>query len=114
MTIPASELVDLQPRTLGGGLASIELNGLLLSNSADLPANVMYPFGSPDAVSNYFGAESAEASLANGYFLADDTSRKARLRFIFIALSVKPLPDGCAVLVFPQILKHSKQSPTEH
>ena len=77
MTIPASELVDLQPRTLGGGLADVEFNGLLLSNSADLPANMVYPFGSPDAVTNYFGAESAEASLANGYFLADDNKQKS-------------------------------------
>lgn len=83
MTIPASELVDLQPRTLGGGLAGIELNGLLLSNSADLPANMVYPFGSPDAASNYFGAESAEASLANGYFLADDNKQKSPTTLYF-------------------------------
>lgn len=83
MTIPASELVDLQPRTLGGGLGSIELNGLLLSNSADLPANMVYPFGSPDAVSNYFGAESAEAALANGYFLADDNKQKSPTTLYF-------------------------------
>lgn len=83
MTIPASELVDLQPRTLGGGLAGIELNGLLLSNSADLPANMVYPFGSPDAVSNYFGADSAEAALANGYFLADDNKQKSPTTLYF-------------------------------
>ncbi len=83
MTIPASELVDLQPRTLGGGLAGVELNGLLLSNSADLPANMVYPFGSPDAVTNYFGAESAEASLANGYFLADDNKQKSPTTLYF-------------------------------
>lgn len=83
MTIPASELVDLQPRTLGGGLAGIELNGLLLSNSADLPANMVYPFGSSDAVSNYFGAESAEAALANGYFLADDNKQKSPTTLYF-------------------------------
>lgn len=83
MTIPASELVDLQPRTLGGGLAGIELNGLLLSNSADLPANMVYPFGSSDAASNYFGAESAEAALANGYFLADDNKQKSPTTLYF-------------------------------
>lgn len=86
MTIPASELVDLQPRTLGGGLADVEFNGLLLSNSADLPANMVYPFGSPDAVTNYFGAESAEASLANGYFLADDNKQKSPRTLYFYRL----------------------------
>ncbi len=77
MTIPASELVDLQPRTLGGGLNGVELNGVLLSNSELLPANMIYPFGSPDAVSNYFGAESEEYALASGYFLADDNKQKS-------------------------------------
>lgn len=76
MTIPASELVDLQPRTLDGGLNGIELNGLLLSNSALLPAHYVYPFSSADSVSNYFGAESPEASLASNYFLADDNKQK--------------------------------------
>lgn len=83
MTIPASELVDLQPRTLGGGLSGIELNGLLLSNSSDLPTNMVYPFGNSDAVSLYFGPESAEASLANGYFLADDNKQKSPTALYF-------------------------------
>lgn len=83
MTIPASELVDLQPRTLGGGLNGVELNGVLLSNSALLPANMIYPFGSPDAVSNYFGAESAEYALASGYFLADDNKQKSPTTLYF-------------------------------
>lgn len=83
MTIPASELVDLQPRTLGGGLNGVELNGVLLSDSALLPANMIYPFGSPDAVSNYFGAESAEYALASGYFLADDNKQKSPTTLYF-------------------------------
>lgn len=83
MTIPASELVDLQPRTLGGGLNGVELNGVLLSNSDLLPANMIYPFGSPDAVSNYFGAESEEYALASGYFLADDNKQKSPTTLYF-------------------------------
>ncbi len=83
MTIPASELVDLQPRTLGGGLNGVELNGVLLSDSALLPANMIYPFGSPDAVSNYFGAESTEYALASGYFLADDNKQKSPTTLYF-------------------------------
>lgn len=83
MTIPASELVDLQPRTIGGGLNGIDLNGLLLSQSEDLPANMVYPFGSPYAVSAYFGAESPEAALANGYFLADDNKQKSPTALYF-------------------------------
>ncbi len=77
MTIPASELVDLQPKTIGGGSSGVELNGVLLSQSNDLPANTFYPFSSSDSVAAYFGAESVEASLGKNYFLADDNKQKS-------------------------------------
>ena len=98
MTIPASELVDLQPRTLGGGLNGVELNGVLLSNSDLLPANMIYPFGSPDAVSNYFGAESEEYALASGYFLADDNKQKSPTTLYFYRIITDGGTCACAAV----------------
>lgn len=76
MTIPASELADLQPRTIGGGLSSQELTGVLLTTSSDMPTNTLSPFTSQDSVGTYFGASSDEYLLAGNYFSADDNKQK--------------------------------------
>lgn len=77
MTIPVSELVDLQPRTIGGGANGLELNGVMLTDSPLLPTNTVYPFGSPDSVGEYFGLSSKEYQYSTNYFSADDNKQKA-------------------------------------
>lgn len=76
MTIPASELVDLQSRTIGGGANGLELNGVMLTQSPLLPAKTVYPFESPDSVGDYFGLSSKEYLYATHYFSADDNKQK--------------------------------------
>ena len=77
MTIPASELVDLQPRTIGGGANGLELNGVMLTQSPLLPTQVVYPFESPDSIGDYFGLNSKEYLYSTHYFSADDNKQKA-------------------------------------
>lgn len=68
MTIPASQLVSVNPSVLSAGGNPLALNGLILSKHADLPVGPPVGFFSALAVANYFGAESLEAQMAATYF----------------------------------------------
>lgn len=76
MTIPASQLVDITPRVIGGGLSGLAFVGTFLSKSTRLPANQAVPFYSQKAVGEYFGTSSNEYKLAGNYFIADSNSSK--------------------------------------
>lgn len=73
-TIPASAIVNVTPNVLAAGGAALDLNGLLLTNSTQLPIGTVQSFASALAVSNYFGASSTEAALAAVYFAGFDGS----------------------------------------
>lgn len=84
MTIPASQLVDITPRVIGGGLSGLAFVGTFLSKSDRLPANQSVPFYSQKAVGEYFGTGSDEYALAGNYFIADsNSSRKPRVLWFF-------------------------------
>lgn len=84
MTIPASQLVDITPRVIGGGLSGLAFVGTLLSKSTKLPANQAVPFYSVKAVGEYFGTNSTEYKLAGNYFVADsNSSRKPNVIWFF-------------------------------
>ena len=76
MTIPASQLVDITPRVIGGGLSGLAFVGTFLSKNASLPAATAVPFYSQSAVGDYFGTGSDEYALAGNYFVADSNSSK--------------------------------------
>lgn len=76
MTIPASQLVDITPRVIGGGLSGMEFNGTLLSKSDRLPAKTAVPFYLLSDVGAYFGTNSDEYKLAANYFTADSNGTK--------------------------------------
>ena len=76
MTIPASQIVDITPRVIGGGLTGLSFVGTLLSKSSSLPTKKAVPFYSLTAVGDYFGTASDEYKLASNYFLADSNSSK--------------------------------------
>lgn len=76
MTIPASQLVDITPRVIGGGLSGLAFVGTFLSKSTKLPASAAVPFYSQKAVGEYFGTGSTEYKLAGNYFVADSNSSK--------------------------------------
>ncbi len=74
MTIPASDIVVVNPGVVGSGGNPLALNGVMLSQSAYLPTNAVQSFASADAVSAFFGPASAEYALAQVYFLGFDNS----------------------------------------
>jgi hypothetical protein len=75
MSIPASDIVVVNPGVVGSGGNPLALNGVILTQSALLPAAGVQSFASPDAVSAYFGPSSYELTLAKIYFLGFDNSR---------------------------------------
>lgn len=74
MTIPASDIVVVNPGVVGSGGNPLALNGVILSKSAYLPTNAVQTFASADAVSAFFGPASTEYALAQIYFLGFDNS----------------------------------------
>lgn len=73
-SIPASQLVSVQPGVVGTGGSPLSLNAVLLTNDTSIPIGTVQPFASALAVSNWFGASSTEATLANVYFSGFDNS----------------------------------------
>ena len=74
MTIPASDIVVVNPGVVGSGGSSLALNGVILSKNTLLPTGAVRSFASADAVSNFFGPASDEYALAQIYFLGFDNS----------------------------------------
>lgn len=74
MTIPASDIVVVNPGVVGSGGNPLALNGLMLSQSAYIPTNTVQSFASDDAVSAFFGPASTEYALSQIYFLGFDNS----------------------------------------
>jgi hypothetical protein len=73
-TIPASAIVNVTPNVLAAGGDALDLNGLLLTSSTQVPIGTVQSFASATAVSDYFGASSSEAALGAVYFTGFDGS----------------------------------------
>ena len=74
MTIPASDIVVVNPGVVGSGGNPLALNGVILSKNTLLPAGEVRSFASAAAVSSFFGPASAEYAIAQTYFLGFDNS----------------------------------------
>lgn len=85
MSIPASQIVQVNPRLLTPGGTDLEFNGLLLSESPLIPSSqLVLPFPDPKSVGDYFGLESPEYQAAVVYFLGYNNSFK-KPRALYIA-----------------------------
>lgn len=88
MAIPASMIVDVQPRVIVGGSADLEFNGLLLSKNPVISASTLVlSFPSERSVEAYFGTGSPEHVAAGVYFTGYDNKFHAPREF-FIARRV--------------------------
>lgn len=74
MTIPASEIVAVNPAVSGSGGSPLTLAAVILTQNDLLPSDGVVGFGNNTAVKNYFGAASQEYELAQIYFLGSDNS----------------------------------------
>lgn len=73
-SIPANDIVNVQPNVLAAGGAGLALSGLFLDTSIRVPIGTVQSFVSSAAVGAYFGLGSAQALLAASYFLGFDGS----------------------------------------
>ena len=88
MSIPASQIVSVNPRLLSPGGDDLEFNGLLLSDSPVIPSSQLaLPFPDPNSVGEYFGLESAEYKAAVVYFQGYNNSF-IKPRALYIAARV--------------------------
>ena len=68
MTIPASQIVQVNPGVISAGGNSLALNGLVLTSNTRVPIGSVPSFSNAAAVSAYFGPAAAEAAFATIYF----------------------------------------------
>ena len=61
-TIPADQIVNIVPSVLGAGGKALDLNGLILTRSPELPTMTPVSFPDANSVADYFGPSSAELS----------------------------------------------------
>lgn len=83
MTIPASDIVTVNPGVIDSGGNPLALNGVILSQSTYIPTDSVQSFASASAVSDYFSPASAEYDLAQTYFLGFDNSTVKPGRLFF-------------------------------
>lgn len=67
-TIPASQIVQVNPSVLGVGGSAVDMIGLMLTTSSRPPIGSVLSFPDAESVSDYFGGGSAEAAAATIYF----------------------------------------------
>ena len=87
-TIPASQIVTVNPGVVSSGGNPLALNGVCISPNTLIPTGSVQPFGSALAVSNFFGPASAEFAFANNYFPGNDNSSKKPLTLFFAPFNV--------------------------
>lgn len=75
-TIPARDIVAVNPSVLSAGGSALDMIGLMLTNNSRVPIGDIHPFASAVDVGDYFGPSSQERALANIYFLGFDNSNR--------------------------------------
>ena len=73
-SIPASAIVDVTPGVLAAGGTGLELNGLFLTDSTQIPYGVVQSYPTLSAVSAAFGPAAPEVAAAAVYFNGFDNS----------------------------------------
>lgn len=70
MTIPASDIVNVNPGVIGAGGNSLSLNGVFITKNSALPSTGVQQFSNADDVALFFagGSTSVEANAARIYF----------------------------------------------
>jgi hypothetical protein len=95
MTIPASQIVQVNPGVLAAAGSAIDLNGLILTDSTSVPIGSVQPFASADDVGAFFGLTSLEYEAALIYFKGPDAATKTPGVLLF---SQYPTDDVAAYL----------------
>lgn len=84
-SIPASQIVNVNPSVLSSGGSPLSMNAVFLSENANLPTGQAVSFATADSVGEYFGFTSAEYQAAAVYFKGFDGSTIKPGTLIFFA-----------------------------
>lgn len=76
MAIPLRKDIQINPGVLPAGGSALDLNGLILTDSAYAPVGSVIKFTNKEDVAAYFGSASVEYSMAEVYFQGFDNSSK--------------------------------------
>lgn len=83
-TIPASQIVRVNPNVLNAGGSGLVLNGLMLTQNTQIPTGEVLSFPNDGvSVSAYFGPSSQEVQIANVYFNGFNTSTQKPGEILF-------------------------------
>jgi hypothetical protein len=75
-TIPARDIVQVNPGVLPAGGNALDIIGLMLTQNTRVPIGQVLQFASQANVATYFGASAVESSVATNYFNGFDNSHK--------------------------------------
>lgn len=73
-SIPASQIVSINPSVLSSGGSALSMNAVFLTKHSDVPTGKALLFSTADSVGEYFGLTSAEYKSAQVYFNGFDGS----------------------------------------
>ncbi len=99
-SIPASNIASVTPSVVSAGGTGLNLGGLFLTNSTQLPVGGVLAFATSDAVGAYFGLSSNEYLVALRYFAGYDNSsiKPAQLLFSqYASVAVPAYMRGASV-----------------
>lgn len=86
-SIPASQIVSVNPSVLSSGGSPLALNAVFLSKNANIPTGEAMLFATAESVGEHFGFSSDEYKAAQIYFKGFDGSNKKPGRLYFYALN---------------------------
>lgn len=86
-SIPASQIVSVNPSVLSSGGSPLALNAVFLSKNANIPTGQAILFATAESVGEHFGFSSDEYKAAQIYFKGFDGSNKKPGRLYFYALN---------------------------
>ena len=83
MSIPASEIVQVNPGVIGAGGNALALNGLMVTDNLAVAWGEVKEFATAAAVATFFGDTSTEAALALVYFNGYNNKTKTPEKLFF-------------------------------
>ncbi|KMK23098.1 hypothetical protein ABW11_21035 [Pluralibacter gergoviae] len=108
MAISLSNIVRVLPGVLKVSGSALDLNGLILTDSAYAPVGSVLSFSNAADVAAYFGSESIEAKMSPWYFSGYNNASRTPGRLLFAGFSDKSVPaflrSGSMASVTPEEL----------
>lgn len=90
--IPASRLAQINPSVLPAGGNNLQLNGVILTTSQEIPNGSILAFASAADVAAYFGSVSHEAGLGSVYFLGPNNKTQSPAELFVAQCPLSPIP----------------------